>query len=528
MPTEIDLALQDRRIIETSDARSREVFHSFTKGMCPKCRELVDCQRVIRDQKVYLKKQCSRCGPSQALISGDAEWFLKSLTYTKKGSVPLQFSTKVDRGCPHDCGLCPDHEQHSCLPIIEITNHCNLECPVCIVQNRDNYIMTEEEYTGIIDGLIAKEGFVDTVNLSGGEPTMHPKFMRFLDIATERDEIARVSISTNGLQIAQSLEFCEELARRRVYVNLQMDALRNPALQALRGGGNHQSVKWKALDNLEKAGVPTTIIATIAKGVNDDEIGDCVRLLYERDFILSLLFQPTAYTGYGGAHFGPHDPLDVITIPDIVNGAAAQTDGELLREDFLPLPCSHPGCFALTYLLKTDDGFVPFPRFVELDKYMEVIANRGTIAPDDNFEGAIRNAIDELWSSSGQIPDSQKILTTLKKAIKLMYPPDRALELEERIAIGEGLVKTIFIHAYMDEHTFDVDRIKKCCTHYAMPDGKLMPGCAYNMFYRHKDPRYTGPKGETRIWGKGAEGKDGNGNGNGAGGKGKPLPMAGS
>ena len=128
---------------------------------------------------------------------------------------------------------------------------------------------------------------------------------------------------------------------------------------------------------------------------------------------------------------------------------------------------------------------MPFPRFIELEQYLEIIANRGTIRPDAQFEDAISATIDELWSSAGQIPDSARDPAhAAKRASGCMYPEDRALELEERLHIGEGLVKTIFIHAFMDEHTFEVDRIKKCCTHYALPDGRLMPGCAYNMFYR--------------------------------------------
>ncbi len=497
------LHLADRPFVRTPDAGAKEVFHSFTRAMCPKCRRLLDAARVIRGGKVYMRKQCPKCGPSEAIIAGDAEWFLKSLTYITTGSRPLRFSTDVKDGCPTDCGLCPDHEQHSCLPIIEITNHCNLECPICIVQNRHNYHMSREEFVRIIDGLVEKEGHLDTVNLSGGEPTIHPEFMEYLDIA-KRPEISRVSISTNGLRCATDYDFCQRLAEKRVYVNLQLDAMSNPALRVLRGPGKQQEAKERALDNLEKAGVRTTIVSTIARRVNDDRIGDCVRLLYERDFILSLMFQPAAYTGYGGAHFAPHDPMDTMTIPDIVACAEEQTAGALARSDFLPLPCSHPGCFGLTYLLKTDEGFIPFPRFVELDKYLAMISNRGTIRPDETFEEAIKETIDQLWTSAGQIPDSQRILGTLKKAIRLMYPPDRALDLETRLHIGEGLVKTIFIHAFMDEHTFDVDRIKKCCTHYAMPDGRLMPGCAYNMFYRHKDARYVAPVGKSDIWGKSA------------------------
>ena len=99
------------------------------------------------------------------------------------------------------------------------------------------------------------------------------------------------------------------------------------------------------------------------------------------------------------------------------------------------------------------------------------------------------------------MPDSARILQTLKRSLRLMYPEERVIALEERLRLGEALVKTIFIHAFMDEHTFEVDRIKKCCTHYALPDGRLMPGCAYNMFYRHKDPRFAGPVGQTPIWG---------------------------
>src|SRR5262245_42488486 len=480
----------------------QEVFHSYSRGLCPTCKKAVDGVRMIRGGKVYVRKQCPSHGQSESLISGDADWFLKSLTYIKEGSIPLRHSTEVEKGCPDDCGLCPDHEQHSCLPIIEITNHCNLECPICIVQNRNNYNMTAAEFTDTIDGLIGKEGLLDTVNLSGGEPTLHPHFLDFLDLA-KRPEISRVSISTNGLRIASDVEFCRELARRKVYVNLQLDALRNPELRTLRGAGDHQLVKQRALDNLERAGVRTTIVSTVAKGVNDHQIGDCVRLLFERDFILSLMFQPASYTGYGGAHFGPHDPLNIITIPDVVRAAEEQTGGLLRRSDFLPLPCSHPGCFGLTYLLKTDGGFMPFPRFIDLEPSLEAIANRGTIRPDESFEGALRLATDQLWSGAGRVPDGQRILRTLKRALRLMYPEERVLELEERLHIGESLVKTVFIHAFMDEHTFEVDRIKKCCTHYALPDGRLMPGCAYNMFYRHKDPRYTGEAGKTEIWGKG-------------------------
>lgn len=188
----------------------------------------------------------------------------------------------------------------------------------------------------------------------------------------------------------------------------------------------------------------------------------------------------------------------------MVAACEAQTEGVLKKSDFLPLPCSHPSCFGLTYMLKTlDGGYVPFPRFLDLDRYVDAISNRGTIRPDSKFEETMRDAIDDLWTGADQIPDNERILGALKRSINAMYPEDKVLELSERLRLGEGLVKTIFIHAFMDKHTFEVDRIKKCCTHYALPDGRLMPGCAYNMFFRHKDPRYAGEMGKGKIWGAG-------------------------
>lgn len=476
--------------------RSPEVFHSYARAMCPLCRELVDGARILRDGKVFLRKFCPRHGESEALLSGEAAWFLRSHAFIREGWVPLAHSTRVKDGCPRDCGLCPDHEQHSCLPVIEVTNHCDLACPICLVQNRSNYEMTREEFAGIVDGLVAKEGTLDTVNLSGGEPTLHPAILDLLDLA-KRPEISRVSISTNGLRIADDLDLCRELAERGVYVNLQFDALGDHELERLRGKGGLSDRKLRALDNLERAGVRTTLVSTVARGVNDDRAGECVKLFLERDFLLSLMFQPAAYTGDGGGCFEPRDPLDRITIPDIIRRIEEQTGGVLAKTDFLPLPCSHPSCFALTYLLKTGSGFVPFPRFIDLERYLDLLANRGTIRPDEQFEGTIRATIDELWSSAGQIPDAPRILGTLKRTLVLLYPEERVLELEERTRAGEGLVKSIFLHAFMDEMSFELDRVKKCCTHYALPDGRLMPACAYNLFHRRADPRFagTGAKG---------------------------------
>lgn len=459
-----------------------EVFLAAAASVCPGCGRLVDSARIIRGGKVYLRKQCPEHGATEALVCGDADWFLKSLTYIKPGQIPLEHSTAVSKGCPQDCGLCLDHEQHTCLPIVEITNHCDMRCPICLVENSHDRHMTREEFARIIDGLVAKEGRLDNVNISGGEPTLHPEFLELLDIAS-RPEISRVSVSSNGLRISRDMDLCREMARRNVYVSLQLDTLDNAKLKVLRGRDNLGDVKIRALENMEEAGVRHSIVCTVVQGVNDTEVGECVRLLLERDSVLSLMFQPAAFVGRG-ADFGPHNPLERITIPDVLRGIEKQTDGMLKTTDFTPMPCSHPSCFAITYLLKTDSGYIPFPRFVAIDRYVDLITNRGIIHPDKRLEDTMRDTINQIWCSAGQIPDSQKVLLALKNAINMIYPDERPIGLTERIQVGEGLVKTIFVHQFMDRYTFDRERAKKCCNHYALPDGRLFPACVYNVFRR--------------------------------------------
>ena len=242
---------------------------------------------------------------------------------------------KVDEGCPKDCGLCPDHEQHTCLPIIEITNHCNLECPICIVQNQHNYHMTRRGVRRRSSTGWSRRRGRSRRSTSRAASRRSTRSSSSSSTWRARPEISRVSISTNGLRIATDYDFCEELAGRKVYVSLQLDALSNPALRVLRGAGDQQAAKEQG------AGQPGA-----RRRAHDDRrrpwprasttasIGDASGCSSSSDFILSLMFQPAAYTGYGGAHFAPHDPLDVITIPDVVR-ARRGADRRAAREERL-------------------------------------------------------------------------------------------------------------------------------------------------------------------------------------------------
>jgi uncharacterized radical SAM superfamily Fe-S cluster-containing enzyme len=481
----------------TERATRPYTFFKMTQSTCPVCIEIVQAQVVFEKNKVYFLKFCPKHGHSKALVSEDAEYYQNAYSFIRPGSIPNTFQTEVKDGCPKDCGMCPDHQQHTCLPIIEITDYCNLECPVCIVDNHDSVNISQEDYKGIIDRLIISEGTLDTITLSGGEPTGHPEFLKLLDIS-DRPEIKRISIVTNGIRIARSKEFCAELKKRNVYVILQFDGFDNDVYLKIRGA-KLLDEKYKALDNLAEFNISTQIAFVPAKGVNDHQLGEAVQMLLARDHVLSLLIQPFAQSGQGGGVF-PTDPLDRLTIPGVINAIEKQTDGLVCKSDFIPLPCAHPLCVSLTYLLRLNDGnYLPFPRFVDFRKHLDLFEQTATLDAGIKTEMALKQAINHLWSAAGEIPDSEIIMTSLKRVLLEMYPSGN-VDKKELLKISERQAKTIFIHHYMDRHDFDVERLMKCCHHYPQIDGRIMPACGFNMFHRGA---VKGPNSPVSDFGKG-------------------------
>ena len=143
------------------------VFYELTRSICPICRRVIDAQIVIRQNKVYMRKRCPDHGPFEALVYGDAELYTSSSRFNKPGTIPLQFSTDVKHGCPHDCGLCPDHQQHACLGIIEVNSACDMACPLCFAEAGPGFSLTLEEVEEMLDHLEATEGNPEVVQFSG-------------------------------------------------------------------------------------------------------------------------------------------------------------------------------------------------------------------------------------------------------------------------------------------------------------------------------------------------------------------------
>ncbi len=461
----------------------RATFLGVTRSTCPWCLKLVNARIEVEDNRIFFRKFCPVHGESEALVSEDASYTLRCREFARPGSRPLRTSSRLARGCPEDCGLCPSHQQHTCHPIVEITETCNLGCPICIAGRRHEGFLAPSRFGEIVETLCASEGRLENLTLSGGEPTLHPHFWQLVEIA-KRPQIHRVSVATNGLRLADDPAFCRRLAENGVYVLLQWDGFDDEVYSRLRGQPLWD-VKQRALANLNAAGVAVQLIFVAARDVNDHQLGRTVDLLLADDHVLSLVIQPLAMPVHAEdrAFFAKHR----ITVPGVIRALAEQTGGQLRMDDFFPLPCPNPECVSLTYLLRLEDGsHLPFPRFVEMRRYLGVLSQSATLEPDEQLEDSLHEIIHELWSTNGEIPNSDLITGALKRALEEIFL-SASDDLRRMARAAERQAKSIFIHHYMDPDTFDLGRVMKCCHHYPRPGGRIMPVCSFNHFHRDKE-----------------------------------------
>ena len=159
------------------------VFFELTRSICPECRRVVDAQIVLKDGKVFMRKRCPEHGRFEALIYASAEAYTSQAKFNKPGTIPLEYTSAIQHGCPHDCGLCPDHQQHACLGIIEVNSACNMQCPLCFADAGAGFSLTLDEVEQILDGFVRTEGYPEVVQFSGGEPSIHPDIVPMLRAA---------------------------------------------------------------------------------------------------------------------------------------------------------------------------------------------------------------------------------------------------------------------------------------------------------------------------------------------------------
>lgn len=445
------------------------MFYEHTTSMCVQCLRRIEANIIFQDDRVWMRKWCPEHGHSTVLIATDIDYWRKGReVFIKPPEMPLRFNTKMKYGCPYDCGLCSDHMQHSCLTILEITDHCNLRCPVCYAESegRPQSHLPLATIERMLDAVIANEGEPDVVQISGGEPTTHPELFAILDAAKQRP-IRHLMLNTNGVRLANEPDFADQLADYApgFEVYLQFDSLRGDALQTLRGS-DLRSVRERALENLNRVGLSTTLVVTVARGVNDDEIGQIVEFAASQPCVRGVTLQPVQFAG----RLDGVDTAHRLTHTEVRQKLLEQTS-LFSEQDIVPVPCN-PDALSMGYALKEGNGIVPLTRYVTPEALIAGQRNTMVFESDADLKAEVFKLFATNHSPESQASCLSSLLCCLPK---VQAPADITYE----------RVFRVLIMAFMDAANFDVRAMKKSCVHIAQPDGRIIPFESYNLLYRN-------------------------------------------
>ncbi|MCW3849023.1 radical SAM protein [Sphingomonas sp. LB-2] len=442
------------------------IFHGQTTSLCETCLVPVPAKVIIEDDRVFYLKRCRDHGVMKTLISDDLDYWRAQKLWLKPGDRPLAVQTRTEAGCPFDCGLCPDHEQHSCLAIVEINSACNLACPVCFADAEDMHgahlpLATVER---MLDALVASEGEPDVVQLSGGEPTIHPQFFEILDAVKARP-IRHAMINSNGVRIAQDPEFVDRLASYmpRLEVYLQFDSLDDDALMDLRGA-RLSRIRRQALEALEAAGISTTLVVTVKRGVNDHEVADIVNYALTWSCVRGITFQPVQDAG---RNEGFDAKLNRI-LPTQIRREIAKS-GVFAIEDMIPLPCN-PDQICIGYGLRQGPSVTPITSLLPREMILE---GPNTVAYEDY--PALKQGIMNLLSlATADCNTGEKLAGVLCCLPQAMVPAELSYANSFRVVILQ----------FLDRYNFDLATVKRSCIHFVTPEGQIIPFDTYNTYYR--------------------------------------------
>jgi len=445
------------------------LFYDTTSSVCTTCLRVCQATILIKDSRVFMDKWCPAHGTERVLVADDADYYrLCREVYVKAPEMPRRFNTAMQYGCPFDCGLCPDHMQHSCLTLIEVTDNCNLRCPVCFAASGPERLTHKPlaDVVAMLDAVVANEGEPDVVQLSGGEPTLHPDFFAILDAARERP-IRHLMVNTNGIRIAQEPGFAEKLAAYRAgfEVYLQFDSLEPKALKHLRGA-DLSRVHRDALARLNALDISTTLVVTLCKGLNDGEIGHIIDFALTQPCVRGVTLQPIQQAGRtDGYDPGSHR----LTVSEIRRLIAEQSSAFTL-DDIIPVPCN-PDTLAMGYALRSGTTALPLTRFIGPDVLLRSEAS--TIAFER--DASLRSSVFKLFATNHG-PEAQ---ATRLSELLCCLPRVEAPE-----GMGYRDVFRVLIVQFMDALSLDIRALKKSCIHIAQPDGRLIPFESFNLFYR--------------------------------------------
>ena len=485
--------LHDARLRIGRGPTDRLIDQSVALGRAPGV-GLVPAKIIERGGRVYFRKRCAVHGAREDFVCSDAKWFDRR-EYATPGKQPQWMAVEPARGCPFDCGLCTEHEQHTCLGVLEITSSCNLECPMCYAASAPGGMhLSYDDCCRAIDHLVAAEGRPEVLQLSGGEPTIHPEFLEIFKYACNQP-IDIVMINTNGVRLARDPAFLEAVAewRHRAEIYLQFDSFNDAAYRSLRGESLVE-MKLRAIEALGSAKMRTILVCTLQAGVNENEIGTIVRFAQDRPWITGVSFQPAAYVGRTVL---PDELERRITFPDVIRGLAQQCPEVWRESDFTPLPCAHPNAHTLAYAYRAGGAVVPLARFIDVSQHLDLLSgaitftrararelvakviSRQCCGPGGCGEG--HNGLVELSQLNGK-PVAGEEAGVRGNSLESIAEEFFRRVLAEDVSPAD--VFRITTTSFMDAYNFDVRQAMKDCVHFVLPSGHIVPFSAYNLLYR--------------------------------------------
>ncbi len=442
-------------------------YYDFTLSLCSKCLRRVDTKIIFEDEKVFMMKNCPSHGREKVLIATDVDYYRNIRNYAKRSEIPRRFNTETHFGCPYDCGLCPDHEQHSCLTVVEVTDRCNLTCPTCYAMSSPHYgrHRTLEEIEKMLDTIVKNEGEPDVVQISGGEPTVHPQFFEILDIAKTKP-IRHLMLNTNGIRIAKDVKFVEKLATYMpdFEIYLQFDSFKPEVLKILRGE-DLTDVRMRAIENLNKFNLSTTLVVTLQKDLNTDEIGEIIQYALKQPCIRGVTFQPVQVAGRTEG-FNPE--TDRYTLTEVRQAIIDQSN-LFTAADIIPVPCN-PDALAMGYALKIEGEVIPLTRYLNPQDLLDNSKNTIIYEQDEK----LHEHMIQLFSTGNSVECATNELHSIMCCLPQINAP----------SLGYENLFRIIIMRFIDAYDFDVRAIKKSCVHIVNKDYKIIPFETMNLFYR--------------------------------------------
>ena len=457
-----------------------EIYLNATLAYCSTCGKNEMARITASNAGVFMQRVCAVSKPKAVKLAASYKWYMERVS-TPQNIDTSDNKLKSQKGCPNDCGLCEWHTSSIKLPVFSITNDCNLNCPICFTFNRPDqkYYKTAEETQTILNHLFANKTKRQIINLTGGEPTLHPQLFDLL-VRCKSFGVERITMNTNGLKIARDNDFAQKIKDSGVQVVLSLDSL-DPNKNILIHGKDISKQKLQTLDMLEKFDIPTTILSVCIKNINEEEVANFAEIYLRKPFVKSITIQNMTYTGQNGSNF---EPREHITIDEIENLLA--TKPSFKTSDFFSLASYHPLCYSVAYYIVTDNHVIPLSRLIDKSKLTAATENLYYLESNGDLAISFIDGINTLWAEGY----NEDAIGELKCLMKEIHPSNSDITNEERRSILEKRIKSVYIHPHMDADTFDIDRVCRCGDIVPDETGRMIPACAYNLLYRQKDPRF--------------------------------------